>query len=390
MVASRLAMVSGALGTLVCAGALRGADALGDGVVVDIGAVTQGSWGDYPRHVGHPRWSRSFGLGSGAESYGLQYSCCTHPSHAPEVATPEGYIGMPRPISANWYHNGFVRFIVNGRDIGRTPLTALRRGATGRQGSVELVWDRADVVVRATFLMCAQDPTLYLELRASPRKPLKPIVVELTAYPLAYAHDADRWVVTPKRGIRQPKTEALEPVGESWLLVQDHKLSGPGRGGCGMAFLPAEIAAGKAKVGTYAVRIELESKPGVRRVHLAIWDFHARSDADARAYVESSIVAVQKRLATLDFGNPRLKPAYWAQRRPELAGLLDRVKGQSKLATKVKTCVGAIDALYARIAQCRSKDQPVPVAVEESLLTELGKIDTAYWDLRLAALFAED
>jgi len=375
---------------LVVGGAAAPAGPTTQTVMVDISATYNGSWGAYPRHEGHPHLRRPFSLDSGAEGYSLAYNCCTHKSHAPEVATPEGYIGMPRPSSANWYSNGFLRFIVNGRDIGRTPLAALRKAATGRQGSVQLVWSRDDVSVRATFLMCVGDPTLYLEVAVAPKGAVKSLETVLTAYPIAYVTNGDRWVVTPKRGIRQAHTEAIDPTQESWLLVQDHKLSGPGRGGCGLAMLPGEVAKGVAKVGTYGVLIELTSRPGVPRMRLAIWDFHRKADAEARAYVESAIARVRERLTTLDFTNPRLQPTYWAGRRPELVGLLARVKDRPKLTSRVRTCVDTIDRLHARMAQHHAKSTPLPTADEQALLDALGQIRSAYWDLRLAALFADD
>ena len=390
MIRERLPTMISVAGLVISGVAVTAADQTSGNVTVDVGPVRKGSWGDYPKHEGHAKWSRPFTIRSGAEAFSLRYTCCCDKSHLPEVATPEGYIGMPGPCGANWYSNGFLYIIVNGKDIGRTPLTAIRKGAGGKQGTVALVWERADVAVHATFLMRTDDPTLYLEVAAFPKKSLKTIAVHMVAYPIAYVSNADRWVITPTRGIRQPKTRAIDPAKESWLLVQDHKLSGKGKGGCGVAFLPSEIGKGKAGVGVYGVKIELESKPGTRRVHLAIWDFYNKSDARARAYVESSIQAVHKRLATLDFSNPLLKPAYWAKRRPELVGMLDKIKKQTKLSRPVRRQVETIDKLHVRMAQQQAKGQRLSVADEQALLDALGTIESAYWDLRLAALFAGD
>ena len=359
-------------------------------VMVDVGPVSRSSWGSYPGHVGHPCVRRSFSLDSGTEGFNLLYSCCPDKSHAPEVATPEGYIGMPGPSSANWYHNGFVRWVVNGTDIGRTPLASLRRGEAGKRGSVQLVWDRADVVVRATFLMLQGDRTLYLEAAAFPKKPLKSFEAAFTAYPVAYTSNGDRWVITPTRGIQQTRDQAIDPKTETWLLVQDHTLSGKGNGGCGLAFSPDQIAKARVAVHAYPVHVELEAKPGTRRMRFAIWDFHDKTDAEARAYVAAVATRTHQRLDTLDFANPQLDPAFWAKRRKELADMLQRVKGQPKLTARIRTSMAAIDAMHATIAREKSKGQPPPVAAEEKLLDELEKMANAYWDLRLAALFADD
>ena len=97
--------------------AVHAAGAEEPGVFVQVGPKRVESWGDHPGHVRHPRHTILATLDSGAERYGLRYSCCPHPSHAPGVATPEGYIGMPLPSSANWYHNGFFRIIIDGTEI---------------------------------------------------------------------------------------------------------------------------------------------------------------------------------------------------------------------------------------------------------------------------------
>ena len=380
----------------VLAGAMAvvaaGADEQGK-VMVDVGAKKVGSWGGQPGHVNHPQLRQPFSLNAGVASYSLIYSCCTHKSHAPNVATPEGYVGMPGPCSANWYHNGFLYIIVNGKDIGTAPLAAMRKGFEGATGSVELLWYRADTRVTATFLMRYGDPTLYLEVSVTAKEAPKSLAVHLTAYPVTYTSNGDRWAVTATRGIRQVHKQTLDVDKESWVLLQDHMLSRKGShpGGCGLAFLPAELARAEVEVSRYPVHTKLVAKPGLARVRLALWDFHDKTDARARQYVESVATRTQHNLATLDFANPRLKPPYWAKLRAELAPLAAKVTGSArKLAGQIKKRIAAVDRLHAEIAALGAKGLAAPATTESRLLAELDALAESYWDLRLAALFADD
>jgi len=366
----------------------------GPQVVVEVGPKRVASWGNHPGHVQHPRHTILATLDSGAERYGLRYSCCPHPSHAPGVATPEGYIGMPLPTSVNWYHNGFLRIVVNGRDIGTTPLAALRRGETGRRGSVQFVWRRADADVRATFLMLPQDPTLYFEATAHPKGELRSLEVALTAYPVAYVSNADRWAITPRRGIQQGHKETLDPAAEPWLLCQDHALArssdtSPHPGGCGLQLLPAEIDEARVEVHSYPVQVHLKAKPGLRRLRLAIWDFHKRTNRDAERWVRSRASATAAALASLDFTNPVLRGEAWPQLRAHLMKILPSAKGYPKLHADVTRHVERVDALLAQLRAAAAKGTATPLDAEDRLLESLDALARRRWELEFVALFAE-
>ena len=371
------------------------AEALGHQVAAEVTSKHVGSWGSHPGHVNHPRHTTLATLDSGAERYGLRYSCCPHPSHAPGVATPEGYIGMPMPSSVNWYHNGFLRIVVNGKDIGTTPLAAFRRSETGRRGSVQLVWRRDDADVRATFLMLPGDPTLYFEAAAYPKKgEVQSLGLALTAYPVAYRHDVDRWAITPRRGIQQDRREQLDPTAESWVLCQDHALERKGDnpihpGGCGLQFLPAEVGEATARVHTYPVHIDLAAKPGVHRVHLAIWDFHKQSNREAERWVRARAKATAERLASLDFSNPILRGEDWPPFRARLLTLLPAAKGYPKLHDKAKRHIEQVDARLAQLRQATAKGTAPPLDAEDKLLVSLDALYELRWEIELVALFAE-
>ena len=363
-------------------------------VAAEVGPKRVETWGSYPKHVSHPRHTILATLDSGAERYGLRYSCCAHPSHAPGVATPEGYIGMPLPSSANWYHNGFLRLAVNGTDIGATPLASLRRSETGPRGSVQLVWRRPDADVRVTFLMLPHDPTLYVEAAAFAKGELHGLEAALTAYPVAYRSDVGRWVVTPRRGIQQPRKETLDPAAESWLLCQDRVLArtsddSPHSGGCGLQFLPDEIEEARVEVHSYPVHIRLRARPGQRRLRLAVWDFHKRTNRDAERWVRRRAAHTAATLAALDFTNPILGGQQWPELCARIVGLLPAAKGHPKLHAEVQRHVERVDRLLAQIGAARQKGQAPPLDAEDQLLESLDALHRRRWEIEFLALFAE-
>ena len=374
--------------------AVHAAGAEEPGVFVQVGPKRVESWGDHPGHVRHPRHTILATLDSGAERYGLRYSCCPHPSHAPGVATPEGYIGMPLPSSANWYHNGFFRIIIDGTDVGTTPLAALRRTEVGRRGAVQFVWRRRDADVRATFLMLPQDPTLYAEAAAFPKGKLRSLEVALTAYPVAYRHDIDRWVVTPRRGIQQERKAVLDPAAESWLLCQDHALARTEKnrswpGGCGLQFLPAEVAKATVSVHSYPVQVRIEAKPGRRRIRLAIWDFHKLTNGQAERWVRARAAQTAARLGSLDFTSPLLRGEGWPELRARLTQLLPAARGYPDLHREVAGNVERVDALLAQLRRAEQAGAAPPLEAEDELLKALDGLHARRWKLAFVGLFAE-
>jgi|GEM_PF-5305904 len=109
-------------------------------VLVSVEGWESSSWGDYPNHEGHERRKLLFRMNTGKIRYAIQYSYCADKSHAPNVATPEGYIGMPEPRWENFYGNGFLYIVVNGIDIGLTKPFAIRKLEDGERGSVQIIW----------------------------------------------------------------------------------------------------------------------------------------------------------------------------------------------------------------------------------------------------------
>ncbi len=350
------------------------------------------SWGSHPGHVGHTRHTRLFSLDSGAERYQLRYSYCGDAAHAPHVDTPEGYIGMPGPSAANWYHNGFLSLRVNGKDVGRTKPTLIRRLEDGERASVQILWECDDAQVCATFLMLPGDPVLYVEVAVAPKAALQPLGARLVAYPAAYVQQGDRWAVTPTRAVQQAKRVDLVPEKEWWLVYEERKLTKGAEGatgGCALLFLPEEVAAGTVDVGTYPVITELAGRPGVRRLRLALWDLHDKTNPEAEALVKESAGRTAATLRGLDFTCRYLRPDAWQKERAAIADLLPAAAAQPQVVAAAQALMKEIDAAQARLAGLAAAGQPSEPAVEDRVLENLEKLRPLLWELRFARLFAE-
>jgi len=176
-------------------------------------------------------------------------------------------------------------------------------------------------------------------------------------------------------------------------LFQDHKFSrrGANPGGCGLAYVPGEMAKVVAEVGSYAVCATFTRKPGVHTARFALWDFHDKTDAEAKVYVTSVQAQTERLLATLDFANPRLKPAFWTAKRKELVQYVPEArKCNPKLVARIEARIAEADKLHAQIAADEAAGKAVPIEVENKLIGALDKLSDAYWDLRLAALFGDE
>jgi hypothetical protein len=371
------------------------------GVIVEVGKWEVQSLGNYPGHENHQWQNLTFSLDTGLIRYRIKYAYCSDPSHAPNVATPEGYIGMPEPRWENWYGHGFLYIIVNDKDIGATKPTIIRKLEHGERGSMQVVWDRDDVQVRLTFLTFPKETALLAEVAVFPiaqdfkipANRMPTIRLRLVAYPSAYTHQGERCVVTPLRSVTQVQSVEISPEKEWWLLYVDRKFDrakGGKVGGCGAVFLSEEIAAGKIDVTTYPVVTELSCKPGVNRLHFAVWDFYDKTNAEAEDFIKADAHRVVKLLRTTDFSCRHLRKEEWNRLRADVTEMLIHAKGNPKLVEKVHALVKEIDEAHSRLAEYMSKGQPTPLGLEDTILAGIEKLEPLIWELRFEKLFADE
>lgn len=362
------------------------------GVIVEVSEWKSEVWRDYPGHIGHERKTMTFSLDSGAIRYAIKYGYCADKSHAPDVAIPEGYIGMPEPRWENWYGNGFLYIIVNGKDIGLTKPSVVKKLEGGERGSVQIVWDRDDAHVRLTFLTFVKERALLAEIAVFARAELKSLSIRLVAYPAAYTTQGERCVVTPMRSIIQVQRAKISPQNEWWLVYQDRKFDrakGYTVGGCGAIFLPEEVASAEVDVKAYPIITELRCAAGVNRFHFAVFDFYDMTNAEAEEFMRANAQRVAKLLRTTDFSCRHLREDEWKKLKAIVLEALPYAKHNQKLYEAVSNLVSELDKLYERMIEIASKRQPTPVELEDAILASLEKLKPLVWELKFERLFSQ-
>ncbi|MGD8240985.1 MAG: hypothetical protein PVH68_20705, partial [Armatimonadota bacterium] len=116
----------------------------GDQSASDAAVVTLGQWQSRTLQRedmrGKTQRSRDAGFDMGTIPYTIKYTAAVDEADPSKAIPVEGYIGMPRPTSANWYHSGFLFVIVNGQDIGTAALSSMMATETGGRAMLDLVW----------------------------------------------------------------------------------------------------------------------------------------------------------------------------------------------------------------------------------------------------------
>ncbi|MDD4870019.1 MAG: hypothetical protein PHR77_05615 [Kiritimatiellae bacterium] len=277
--------------------------------VRDSGAKTSIS-GWREGHKDHKWQEQTIALDSGKKCYTLKYRACIDPSHPGVRASEEGYIGMPTPSSANWYHSGFFFITINGKDIGETPLIDMRVTETGTRGACHMVWDTPDATVRVQFLVASGSDHLLSDVSwtAKPDKKIESVNVRFNCYPSYFTshnrRQGDRTVITPRIEKHETTAFDLVPNEDLYLLYLDGVFDvakGEGDGPCAMLFLPEEIASGKINISNYPVGTSLKAVPTAKRLRFAFWDLTGTTNAVAKVYFKENASKLQQELRRVEF-----------------------------------------------------------------------------------------
>jgi len=261
-------------------------------------------------HKDHKWQEQTIALDSGKKCYTLKYRSCVDPSHPGVRANEEGYIGMPTPSSANWYHSGFFFITINGKDIGEAPLIDMRVTETGARGACHMVWDTPDATVRVQFLLANGSDHLLSDVSwtAKPGKKVESVNVRLNCYPSYFTshnrRQGDRTVITPRIEKHETTAFDLVPNEDLYLLYLDGVFDvakGEGDGPCAMLFLPEEIASGKINISNYPVGTSLKAAPTAKRLRFAFWDLSGMTNAVAKTYFKDNVSRLQQELRQVEF-----------------------------------------------------------------------------------------
>lgn len=267
-----------------------------------------------PAHtVGLQGQRQTIVLDTGTRAFGLRYLAALDPKN-PRAAIPgEGYIGMPEPVSCNWYGSGFFDLSINGQSIGATLIHSLTGRRSGGNGVADFVFDTAEAAVRVRFAARPGDDCLFAQALIDPKAAVNSLRLTVRCYPSAFVSDAERHVLTPVRDLAQGQRAELDLARETWTLyydrIYDEGYATPGRQGvgpCGMLWLPEQVEKAGFTVGNYGIETSFELKPWLRDFRFLFFDYSGKKNEAAKIDLRGRAVRTGEELAAFPFADPGL------------------------------------------------------------------------------------
>lgn len=340
-------------------------------------------------HKDHTWQEQLVRLSSDVISYQIKYRACVDASHAGVRAFDEGYIGMPGPTAANWYHTGFFHIEINGEQLGIHPLTDMRVTESGGRGAFHMVWDTPHYVARLQFVLAPGADHLLSQLRWQPKPghTVDLVKVRLTCYPSFFTaarnRQGDRTLITPRTSVHETAGVKLVPAQDTYLLYTDTVFdvaNGEGAGPCAMLFLPEQIAAGSVRVASYPVQTMLEAASDTHRLRFAFWDFTGKTNAEAQSRLTEHAVNVREALAQATFSAEALVDFDPVAAQADIEKLLTnaRADGQRMRAE--------ISSLLRQLGQLKTSAEQGQWEAEAEFAELHPRYDALTWKLRIFAL----
>lgn len=359
---------------------------------VDVRAPQERHLIGHGEHEGHLYREQTATLATGAAVYAIAYKACVDEAHAPKVAYLEGYLGMPRPASCNWYHSGFMFVRINGRDIGITPLSSMLASEDGERAMVDLVWHDEAADVRVRFAALGGRDWLGCEVALDPADEIESVQIALRCYPSFFTawHDRDgaRRIRTPSHLIEQGDDTTLPADDAWWALYYDEVFDvagGEGEGPCAMLVLPEHASQVRFEPGGYAVSTRVDVPPGVRRIRMAFWDLEGVGNADALAQIEGQAEPVARTLREMDF-TPRAVREFDVEAVRES---VQRALQSETLREALSEDIEQIQAWLHETSQVEGQERPESIRAQERLLQSVDRYNAFKWRVKLLELIED-
>jgi hypothetical protein len=341
--------------------------------------------------IGLQRYGHEISMDTGVKEYGLFYTVA-HDDKRPDVAViGEGYIGMPKPTGANWYHGGFFDLQINGQTIGTTRVHAVTGRSVGDRGVVDFVFSTPMAVVRIRFVTLAGNDALYCQALLEPKQEIKSLRVVLRCYPSAFVSNAERHVLTPTRDLAQGEKAELDPAQEWWLLYYDRiydagYVSPTHTGGCSVLWPGSQAEKVGFTVGGYGTDTTMELKPQLRDFRFVFFDYQGTKNEAAMADLRQRADGLLQQLATFPFADPSVANFPLAQKQQDIQKMLVAMPDEKEivanyqrwaveLAEQLKLvqegAVGAIMAEANAAKTIQQWEQGVPELRLKALLKEI-------------------
>jgi len=323
-------------------------------LVDDSGVRTSLAGPGAPKHIiGLQRHLQTITLNTGVKTYSVSYTVATDPEK-PEIAVPgEGYIGMPRPVSCNWYAGGFFDLLLNGETIGGTPISSLTGRSSGDRGTADFVFDTPLSLIRIRFVALDGGDCLYAQVLLEPKQEITSVSVLTRCYPSAYVSNSERHVLTPARDLLQGERADLDLPNEWWTLyydrVYDAGFSGPnyrGVGSCAMLWLPEQTQSAGFTVGSYGTQSAFTLEPALREFRFVFLDYAGTPNADAQADLQARGAALLEELSGFTFTDPTLTLWPLAEKRAEVERVLASMAADQDAAAQYERWAEELEAQF--------------------------------------------
>jgi len=270
-------------------------------------------------------------LTCGKTAYALAFQSIQHNDKDGKPVRHEGTIAVDDRTGAlgqdkgyGWYPTDTFRVFVNGVDLhatgGRIVDTRIRE--QGRNALVEttLVHPKASARVRLAYKPGQEGIDVQVILLPRAGTTVKTFSVRLSCYPAFFTtwnkRRGDRWVVTPKRAIEEPREPGLDMNARTWKHVVRHvdldpakewrlfyydkffnSPNGNRKGVCGLVVRPKELRTIGLDVSDYEIVTRLTAKPGQTVMRFTLWQRNERDYGPPLANFPAIAAGIAKRLA---------------------------------------------------------------------------------------------
>ncbi len=344
----------------------------------------------YKGHESQTLHERTAAIFTGTHRYAIRYLAGYDPRKPGRAFPLEGYIGMPGPNTCNWYHGGFLRLVLNGKDIGNAPLSSMYVAETGTRGIVDLVWSHDLADVRVRFIGLPDSDRIYCEIALEPRQELTEITVRTRCYPSYFTSHFKR--VGARRiqtsGIKVKEGESIDaPASDSWWMVYYDEVfdvaRGEGHGPCAMLIDPAEASSTRFAPGGYAVETLVRYRPDARRLHLAFWDFKGKTNAYALAYFRRDAHGLLQAMREIETTPEAVRSFDIDALREECSRAVANASVRARLGDKLAQVTAWLENRQSSSVEGMPTDG---IRGEEQFFLNLRKFRSFSWQLRLAEL----
>jgi len=362
-------------------------------LVSDYGAKKSLAGPGAPVHIiGLERHSHEIALDTGRKLYSLHYVVALDKNRPGVAIVGEGYIGMPRPAAANWYHGGFFDCQINGQSLGTTPVNEFSGQSAGQRGYVDFIFDAPQAVARIRFMAVAGEEVLYAQALIEPKEEIRSLRVILRCYPSAFVTDGERHVLTPRRDLVQGQRADLDITQEDWLLFYDRIYDAgyvtpthTGAGPCAVLWLPRQALKVSFAVGSYGTDTVMDLQPQQRDFRFIFMDFAGTKNAVARQDWQTRADAWRQKLANFNFTDPRLLAWPLQAKQAELQQLLERLPPETQKAAQYERW----SAELAAALQILQAGGPGAIKAEAQAAKIISAWEQGLLELKLQALLNE-